>query len=341
MDAQTPWRTYDLGTKVYSGGTAAANQIPSGVFPGNGAMGVTAPGGMAVQVNAGYCCVANSSSALQGGYVFGLMTSQQFQVAAADPVNPRIDLVVAYVNDLGSDASASYVQYFTGTAAASPTAPTPPGNSLILASVSVPGGSTAITSSLITDERTYVVAPGGILPIQNAAAAPAVAASQFMYNLSTNQLCQGTGTAGQVALPTVLPWVPQIAVKTSNTLAGSAGALVTVQSVSVTVNGTTDLDMYVKWGGVEGSAQYLTIEVTIDGTVADSLNVVSTGGTSYPSAGGSAHFYTSSLQANTPAAGTHTIAMKFQAQGSGTSSNDGLYATSTSPSILRVAPVSV
>ena len=48
MTAQTPFRQYAVGTKVYNAGTAAANQCPTGVFPGNGAMAITAPGGMNV-----------------------------------------------------------------------------------------------------------------------------------------------------------------------------------------------------------------------------------------------------------------------------------------------------
>jgi hypothetical protein len=340
MDAQTPFRTYDVGTKVYNAGTAAANQVPGGVFPGIGAMGITAPGGMAVSVNAGYCCCPNSSSALQGGYVFGLMTSQSLTVPAADPVNPRVDLVVAYVTDLGTNASSSYVAYVAGTAASSPVAPSVPANSITLASLSIPGATTSVTSAMITDERSYVVAPGGILPIQNAASAPAVPASQFMYNLATNQLVQGSGTAGVVSLPSVLPWVPQIAIKTSNTLAGSAGALVTVQSVSVTTDGATDIEMYAKWTGVQGNAGYINIGLYIDGTLADSINVESLESTTFGTMGGSFSAFTSSAQGNTPTAATHTIALKFQAGGSGTSTSDGIVASASSPCILRVAPVS-
>jgi hypothetical protein len=340
MTAQTPFRQYDNGTKVYNAGTAAANQIPGGVFPGLGAMGVTAPGGMSVGVNAGYCCVPNSSSALQGGYIFGLMQSQTLTIGAADPVNPRIDLVAANVADLGSNASAAYVQVITGTPAGVPVAPAVPANSITLASVTVTGGATSITAAAVTDTRSYVVAPGGILPIQNAASAPAVPASQFMYNLATNHLCQGTGVAGVTAPPSVLPWTPQLAVKTSNTLAASGGALTTVQSVSVTTDGSTDIEMYAKWTGVQGSAGYITITVAIDGVTADSVQVQSLNGTVYGTMGGSLHAYTSIGQGNRPSAGTHTVAMKFQAAGGGTSTNDGIIASSGAPAILRCSPVS-
>jgi hypothetical protein len=339
MDASSPFRTYDIGTKVMDAGTATAVQVAGGVFPGAGAMQVTAAGGMSVAINAGYCCAPNSSSALQGGYVFGLMASQTLALAASSQTQPRIDIITAYVNDLGTNGSAAYVATVTGIPAASPTVPAAPANSITLAQIAVGAGVSSVTSANITDVRSYVVAPGGILPIASESAAPAAPATQFMYRLDTNQLVVGTGTAGSTTLPSVLPWAPSVVVSTSNILAASAGASTSVLSTSVTTTGE-DIEMYIKWGGVEGSAQYITMSVLLDTVLAGSLDVVSLGGTSYATAGGSAHFYTSAAQGNTPAAGTHTIAWSFQAGGTGTSTHDGIIATSTSPSILRVAPVS-
>ena len=198
---------------------------------------------------------------------------------------------------------------------------------------------TSVTAAAITDKRTWVVAPGGILPIANAAAAPAMPASQFMYDLSANQLVQGTGTAGHVAVPGQLPWAGQLAIRTSNVLAASAGALTTVASVNVTTDGATDIEMYIKWGGVQGSASYMTLGVYIGATLADSVNIESLDGTSFPTNGGSARFFTSAAQGNTPSAATHTITWKFQAQGSGTSSSDGIVASSSMIAMLRVSPV--
>lgn len=338
MDASAPFRNYEIGTKVYNGGTTSANQIPGGVFPGMGAMAVNAAGGMNVSVNAGYCCCPNSSSALQGAYVFGLMNAQTFALNTASATFPRIDTIVANVADLGTDASAAYVQVVTGAPAAAPTPPASPANSITLAQILVGAGVTSVTAANVTDARSYVVAPGGILPIPNEAAAPAVPATQFLYNIATNQLVTGSGTAGSVVLPSILPWAPQVAVGTANVFAASAGASTGVLSASVTTAGE-DIEMYIKWTGIEGSAQYIAMNVTVDSALAGSLDVVSLGTTSYATAGGSAHFYTSSAQGNTPVAGTHTIAWKFQAGGTGTSVHDGIIATSTSPSILRIAPV--
>ena len=344
MDAQTPFRTYDVGTKVVNVGTAAANQVAGGVFPGMGAMAVSTAGGMNIQVAAGYVCVPNSSSALQGGYIFGLMNAQTFTLTAASLSNPRIDIVVANVSDTGLPSAAAYVQVIAGTPAASPSVPTAPGNSITLGQVLVGAAVNSVTSANITDTRAYVVAPGGILPIATEAQAPALPASQFMYNIATNALVVGTGTAGVTGLPAILPWAPQIAVKTSNTLAASAGALTSVLSVTTPLmDGLTDIEIYLKWGGVQGSAQYITIGAYVDNVLADSVQVESLETTAHPTAGGSVHFYTSASQSgagHTPSAATHTIAFQFQAGGTGTGTTDGIVATSTAVTLLRCAPVS-
>jgi hypothetical protein len=338
QSAQTPWRQFEVGTKVLNLGTASANQVPSGVFPGLGAMQVSAGSGMAATVAAGYCCVANSSSSLQGGYIFGLMTSASLTVAAADPVNPRLDIIVAFVADNGDSSSFSAVEIITGTPASPPVAPAAPANSLTLASITIPANVVSVASGTITDLRAYVVAPGGILPIATASAAPAVPASQFMITLDTNQLVQGTGTAGSVSVPSVLKWAPQLATVTSTVHAASSGALTTVASVSVTTDGLTDIEVYCKWPGVVGHSGFVTIMATIDGSAVDDAAVVSTDGTQ-PTAGGSLRYFTSSGQGNTPSNGTHTIAFKFQAGGGSTSTSDGVYAASGAVAQLRVAPV--
>ena len=70
LDANQPFRTYDVGTRVLNLGTATAVAVPGGVYSGLGAMGVSAASGLSVQVAAGYCCVP-SPTANNGGYIFG------------------------------------------------------------------------------------------------------------------------------------------------------------------------------------------------------------------------------------------------------------------------------
>lgn|GEM_PF-3202799 len=341
MTGQNPMRSYEIGTRVINLGTTAANQVAGGVFPGGGAMAVSAGSGMQVQVAAGYCCVPNSSSSLQGGYVFGTMTQVTLSVASADPAYPRIDLVIARVYDLGTSSSYCDVEILAGVPASSPSAPATPANSLALAQVTVAAGTSSVVAANISDERAYVVAPGGVLPIPAAAAAPAVPATQIMYDIATNQLVQGTGSAGSVSIVGGQPWAPALSTVTANVTDSSAqGQLTTIASVTVTTDGSTDIEIYAKWAGWEVGTFPLAVTVflQIDGTTADQTDLYILN-TANPMSGGSVRYYTSSAQGNTPSAATHTITWAFQSASSSITTT--LIASVTAVGQLRVAPVVV
>jgi hypothetical protein len=340
LDASSPFRAYDIGSRVLDVGSSAAVQVPGGVFPGLGAMGVSASSGLSVTVNAGYCCVP-SPTAGNGGYIFGCLQSQTLTLAAADPSNPRIDLIVARVYDTGNSAGYCDVEVVPGTAAASPSAPALPSAAIALATVQVPGGAVALAAGAVTDQRSYVVAPGGVLPITSTAAAPASPNSQLMLNLATNQLVQGTGTAGVTQAVSIAPWSPAIAFKTSTVSDSSGkGSLTQILSVSVTTDGATDIEVYAKWPGLYvGTAPLLvTMSVAIDGTVLDQTPVYAQSASSgSPANGGSFRAYTSSAESTTPDAGTHTITFSFQSASESVTTT--LACASTAVACLRVAPV--
>ena len=339
LDAGVPFRCYDVATRAYTAGTATAVAVPGGVYPGIGAMGVSASRGLNVQVAAGYCCVPHPVTG-QGGYIFGTLTAQTLSLAAADPSNPRIDLIVARVYDTSNSSSFCDVEVITGVAATPAVTPSTPSAAIALASVSVPAAAVALSSGAVTDLRAYVVAPGGILPIANSAAAPAVPATQVMYDMSRNLLVLGTGSAGSTALLSAGPWTPALSyVSSSKSDSAAKGTLTQVTSVSVTTDGSTDIECYYKWPGVwAGSAPLLvTMQVSIDGTVLDETPIYCQSSSSgSPANGGSARYYTSSGAATTPSAGTHTIAFSFQsASGSVTTT---VACTSTALACLRVSP---
>lgn len=338
VDAENPLRQFDIGTRVFNAGTTAANQVPGGVFPGGGAMAVNAGSGMNVVVSAGYCCVPAVAS-IQGGYIFGLMNSGTLTVAAADPSSPRIDLVVARVFDLGTSSSTCDVELVTGVPAGSPSAPAAPAASIVLAQILVPAAAASITSANITDERDYVVAPGGVLPIANAASAPAVPATQAMIQLDTGAIVTGSGTAGQVNPIPILPWSPvQTLVTAPVSDTAAKGALTTIATASISVDGSTDIEIYYKWAGFKCSTAgtLVTVQVSIGGTVLDQT-VILPQSTSVYSCGGSARAWTSAGQGNTPAAGTHTITFAFQSASSTPTTT--MDATATALGILRITPV--
>jgi hypothetical protein len=228
----------------------------------------------------------------------------------------------------------------TGTPAASPSTPATPSAAITLASVSVAAGSVALGSGAITDLRSYVVAPGGILPIANAAAAPAAPATQIMYDLSRNLLVQGTGSAGVVSLLSTGAWTPALSYVTAPVSdSSSQGSVTQVASVSVTTDGSTDIEIYAKWPGFYvGSAPLLvTLSVAIDGTVLDQAPVyVQSASSGSPSNGGSWRYYTESGNSTTPSSGTHTITFRFQSASS--SQTTTMKCSATALGTLRVAP---
>lgn len=339
--AITPFRQFANGSAVINAGTASANQIGGGVFPGAGAMAVSAGSGMAIVVAAGLCCVPNSASALQGGYITGTMTSASLTLAAADSSNYRIDLICVTVSDSSSASSNAVAQVVTGTPASSPSPPSVAGvgNSIGLATVLVPPGSSSVTTGNITDTRAYVVAPGGVLPIPSSSVAPAAPAWQLFYDIAAGAVVQGSGTAGSTAPLTLLPWQPVVSVQTSNVNDSAAkGVLTTITTAPISVDGSTDIEIYYKWTGLKASGSVpllCTMQVSIGSTVLDQA-VVSIPSTSVYGAGGSARYFTSTAQGTTPTAGSHTITFAFQS--ASTSVTTTLSAASSSPAMLRVAP---
>ena len=309
-------------------------------------MAVTVASGLAVQVAAGYCCVP-SPTVGQGGYLFGTLTAQTLTLAAADPNNARIDVVAAYVDDTGTSTGGCGVAVITGTPGTPPTVPSlsstpvPSTAALALALVTIPAAAVALAAGAVTDERSYVVAPGGILPIASPAAAPAAPGSQLMYDLSRGLLVQGTGTAGSVGLLGQGGWAPAVAFgKTTVTDSAAKGASTGVLSVSVTTDGVTDLEVYCKWPGLylsAGPSLIVTMTVSVDGTVLDQMPVYVTSTTSTaPGNGGSFRAYTAAGNATTPAAGTHTVLFSFQSASTGAATT--MACSSTAQAVLRVAP---
>src|SRR3990167_9142884 len=80
-------------------------------------------------------------------------------MGAADPANPRFDLIVV--------SSAGVKSVTAGTAAANPVFPTIPANSVVLAAVYVPALDAAIDSNQIVDKRVLVAVHSRIQDADN------------------------------------------------------------------------------------------------------------------------------------------------------------------------------
>jgi hypothetical protein len=148
-----------LGTSTgsFAGGVGASDRAHGVVNASDFRVVQRAAGAnMSVDVAAGYAWIRGTESAHQGAYHVYNDGTVNLSVAASDATNPRIDLVIAKVQDAfysGATRTAS-VTIVTGTPAASPTDPTLPANALVLARVRVPATSTSVVTANITDVRT-------------------------------------------------------------------------------------------------------------------------------------------------------------------------------------------
>jgi hypothetical protein len=112
---------------------------------------------MSVDVtNGGQCYIDGTESATQGTYsCLGDSTSVNLAISASSPTLPRIDIVVAKVQDAfySGATNAWSLAVVTGTPAASPVPPTAPVNSLTLAQIAVAANATTVVNANITDKR--------------------------------------------------------------------------------------------------------------------------------------------------------------------------------------------
>ena len=112
---------------------------------------------MAVSIATGHALIAGTQTATQGFYVAYNDAATIVNIAVASLSLPRIDRIVATVQDAyyGGTANNQVIfQAITGTPNASPVAPAVPDNSIILATVAVAANATSITNGNITDVRT-------------------------------------------------------------------------------------------------------------------------------------------------------------------------------------------
>lgn len=236
-----PWALQNLATHTAAVNREAMNAIfggGEGVLSdsGLGTMSVTQRGAganMSVDVAAGICMVFGDENNVQGLYGCVNDAVVNKAIAAADPTNPRRDLVCVRVRDSFYSGAVNAWDLFvvTGTPAASPADPAVPQNAVTLARVAVATSASSITNANITDLRPY--ASLGVIP-GNSARRPGVlygafsqepafktlpVSGQMFYEQDTNLLYVYNGTA----------WVcitPQTAQVATAQAIGSTGSYV-------------------------------------------------------------------------------------------------------------------
>lgn len=112
---------------------------------------------MSVDVAAGRTFVQGAAIANQGSYILRSDSVYNVPLTAANATNPRWDLIVATLHDKQADGGSTYgwtLSAVAGTPAATPTVPTAPTSSVLLAQVYVPAGATSVTTAAnIIDQR--------------------------------------------------------------------------------------------------------------------------------------------------------------------------------------------
>lgn len=99
-----------------------------------------------------------SSLTSQGSYYAMNDATVNLAIAAANATNPRIDIVCASIQDAfySGSTNTAVLQVITGTAAPSPSPPSAPANSVVLAQVAVAANATQITTANITAKRPFL-----------------------------------------------------------------------------------------------------------------------------------------------------------------------------------------
>lgn len=178
---------------------------------------------MSVDIATGIALIDGTQDPVhQGSYVCLNDATTTLTIAASDPTNPRIDLVVAKVQDsqYSGATDAWSLAVVTGTPAPSPSVPAAPANSLPLAQVAVAALAASIVNANITDLRATRFTKGSTQAVPS--------------NFVTTASWQSVGPI----LTVVLPQASDILVLTTACFRNSGAAGADVNS-RVILDGTT------------------------------------------------------------------------------------------------------
>jgi len=114
---------------------------------------------MSVDVAAGQVAVPGTDAVGQGTYLCTSTAVENVTIGGAPSAGTtRLDLIVAQVRDGDVNAGPNndwIISVVAGTAASTPSEPTAPASSVVLARVSVASGTAAVTNAMIQDRRTF------------------------------------------------------------------------------------------------------------------------------------------------------------------------------------------
>jgi hypothetical protein len=332
---------YDQGIVNGPGAIGSTIGVLGGVVGGSGLL-VSAGTGMNVSLQPGSFVVPNTATPTAGGYISTLPSTAVLAVQTADPSNPRIDIIVAMVSDVGTSSSFGAVQIITGVAAPSPSVPAAPANSITLSKLTVPAAATSITGGMLADQRPFTTTTGGVLKAPKGSVIGY--SGQIAYDPPSGSFYHNNNTSSATQMH-VLPWQPVVAKVTAPITVVNDQAEHTVITLTITTDGFTDIACSFKCPGVSSVAVHATtwirpqFRIYLDNTVLDSLYGAEVQADVWMQAGVAWTYPTSPATADTPSAGTHTV--KVTVQNTQSTIGYDLGASVASSILLRVEPVAM
>jgi len=268
--------------------------------------------------------VQGTLSALQGAYAVTNDATVNLAIGAADPTNPRRDLVVVTVRDAAFSGANNDVilQVVQGTPAGSPVDPATPANSLVLARVAVAAAASSIVTANITDLRAFTSALGGVI-VCNSASRPANPyIGMTIYETDTDKVLTYNGARWKTPGRNVAP--QSVHVTTTQGPTSGTTELVVATLAAFTPDGSTEIELVFNWNRVTFSVGTDTFLMRLyDGPTAgsgtlliDSLIIQGSGSTE-PGAGSvrwrgtpsnASHTYTARIVRNS-GTGTATLSL--------------------------------
>lgn len=325
-----------IGRNQMVAGSVYAGYSAGGVLMNNGNPLACSPtSGLSFNVTAGSCTVLSVVG--DGSYMVANPTTQTLTCTTADPTNPRIDIVVVNVNDVGSNSSFAQIEIIAGTPAPSPSAPATPSNSLLLYNIAVAANQTTLNTSNFTDNRNWTAFAGGIVRCPNMSTLPPGGNGVIGYDVVNNRFFHLSASGAQ---PMSIQQYPPALASTTTPVNFASNAFQTLLSVNFNSDGS-DVMITGRWTDLytASATSQVTMRLLIDSVLVQYWRGYSGSATysdgNYHLGGGTVVHQTSSLTGTTPSPGAHTASFVVNVPGSA----GQVFAASNAPLQLGVSVI--
>jgi hypothetical protein len=207
MTVGTPsWLNASAGSPTYDAAELRAIDTMYSRYDGSNNLGARTgvrPGGnsallstssMTWTVQPGVVSLSGTSAGAFGEYRVPILTAETGTITARDATFDRKDIVYVrvYDADTGDVGRVATVEYLAGTPSGSPAAPTMPGKSVLLGTITVPKVTPGNALTVALPTNRFTVGSGGVLPCDTRPTAPF--AGEVIFNLSSGAMEFYNGT---------------------------------------------------------------------------------------------------------------------------------------------------